>query len=49
MDKWIPSQKQQSGIISKTFDFFNEELAELQEKLNCPDEFLEVVKNYLTP
>tara|TARA_Y100001968_G_scaffold146881_1_gene134343 strand:- start:64 stop:279 length:216 start_codon:yes stop_codon:yes gene_type:complete len=49
MDKWIPSKKQKSGLISRTFDFFIDELTELQEELNCPDEFicdfLEVVKN----
>ena len=53
MDKWIPSQKQQSKLINRTFEFFNNELAEFQEKLNCPDEFicdfLEVVKNHWTP
>ena len=53
MDKWIPSQKQQSGLISRTFEFFNDELAELQEELDCPDEFicdfLEVVKNRWSP
>ncbi len=49
MDKWIPSQKQKSGLISRTFEFFIDELAELQDELDCPDEFicdfLEVVKN----
>ena len=49
MAKWIPSQKQKSGLISRTFEFFIDELAELQDELNCPDEFicdfLEVVKN----
>ena len=49
MDKWIPSQKQKSDLISRTFKFFIDELAELQDELDCPDEFildfLEVVKN----
>ena len=53
MDKWIPSQKQQSGLISRTFEFFIDELAELQDELDCPDEFirdfLEVVKNHWSP
>ena len=53
MDKWIPSQKQQSGLISRTFEFFNDELAELQEELDCPDEFicdfLDVVKTRWSP
>ena len=49
MDKGIPSQDQQSGSISRTFDFFIDELTELQEELDCPDEFiysfLEVLRN----
>ena len=49
MGKWIPSQKQKSGSISRTFEFFINELDELQEELDCPDEFicdfLEVIKN----
>ena len=53
MDKWIPSQEQQSGLISRSFELFNEELAELQEKLDCPDEFiydfLEILKNRWSP
>ena len=53
MDKWIPSQKQKSGSISRTFEFFIDELAELQDELDCPDEFiydfLEVVKNRWSP
>ena len=53
MNKWIPSQKQQSGVINKTFDFFNDELIQLQNELDCPDEFicdfLEVVKKHWSP
>ncbi len=49
MNKWNPSQEQQSGSISRTFDFFIDELTELQEELGCPDEFisdfLDVIKN----
>tara|TARA_B100000965_G_scaffold392537_1_gene402203 strand:- start:84 stop:299 length:216 start_codon:yes stop_codon:yes gene_type:complete len=49
MEKWIPSHKQKSGLISRTFEFFMDELGELQDELECPDEFicdfLEVVKN----
>ena len=50
MDKWIPSQKEQLGSISRTFEFFNDELAQLQDELDCPNEFicdfLEIVKNH---
>ena len=53
MAKWIPSQKQKSGLISRTFEFFIDELAELQDELDCSDEFicdfLEVVKNRWSP
>ena len=53
MAKWIPSQKQKSGLISRTFEFFIDELAELQDELDRPDEFicdfLEVVKNRWSP
>ena len=49
MKKWKPSQDQQTGSISRTFDFFMDELTELQEELDCPDEFihdfLEVISN----
>ena len=53
MDKWKPTQKQQSGPITRTFDFFTDELNDLQEELNCPDDFiynfLEVVRNQWSP
>ena len=40
MNKWNPCPEQQSGPISRTFDFFVDELTELQEELDCPDEFI---------
>ena len=53
MVKWTPSRIQQSGLISRTFELFNEELIELQKELNCPDEFIYeflcVVKNRWSP
>ena len=53
MGKWTPSQNQKSGLISRTFDFFIDELSELQEELDCPDEFicdfLEIVKDRWSP
>ena len=49
MVKWNPSETQQSGSINTTFEFLNKVLTELQEELDCPDEFicdfLDVVKN----
>ena len=53
MGKWIPSQKQKSGLKTRTFEFFIDELAELQDELYCPDEsicdFLEIIKNRWSP
>ena len=53
MVKWIPSKKQKSSLISRTIEFFIDELAELHEEFDCPDEFisdfLEVVKNLWSP
>ena len=53
MDKWKPTQEQQSGPITRTFDFFTDELNDLQEELNCPDDFiynfLEVIRNQSSP
>ena len=40
MNKWSPSRYQQSGFIRKTFDNFIDQLTELQEELDCPDEFI---------
>ena len=49
MTKWKPSQEQQSRSIVRIFDFFIDELTELQEELDCPDEFiydfLEIIRN----
>ena len=53
MKKWNPSREQQSGSICRTFDFFVDELTELQEELGCPDQFiydfLEVIRNRWSP
>ncbi len=39
-EQWKPTQDQQSGPIARVFDFFTDELNELQDELNCPDEFI---------
>ena len=53
MDKWIPSQQQKSSLINRSFEFFIDELVEVQDELDCPDaficDFLEVVKNRWSP
>mgnify|MGYP001423647764 CR=1 FL=1 len=50
MKKLKASRDQQSGLISRTFDLFIDDLTELQEQLDCPDEFiydfLEVIRNH---
>ncbi len=53
MDKTKTTQQQQYGPITRTFDFFTDELNDLQKELNCPDDFiyifLEVVRNQWSP
>ena len=39
-NKWKPTEDQQAGVISRVNEFFTDELNELQEELNCPDEFI---------
>ena len=52
-DKWKPTQEQQAGVISSVNEFISDELNELQEELDCPDEFiydfLEEIKSRLSP
>tara|TARA_Y100000589_G_scaffold191163_2_gene181048 strand:- start:11232 stop:11450 length:219 start_codon:yes stop_codon:yes gene_type:complete len=37
---WRPSQEQNVGIISNTYNLIKKELFSLQEETNCPDEFV---------
>ena len=52
-DKWKPTEDQQAGVISRVNEFFTDELNELQEALDCPDEFiydfLEEIRNRWSP
>ena len=52
-DKWKPTQEQQTGVISSVNEFISDELNELQEELDCPDEFiydfLEEIKSRWAP
>ena len=52
-DKWKPTQDQQAGVISGVNEFITDELNELQEALDCPDEFiydfLEEIKSHWSP
>ena len=33
-------KEQNEGVVTRTVDFFLDELNELQEELGCPDEFI---------
>ena len=48
-EKWKPTEGQNNGPISRVAEFFIDELNELQEELDCPDEFiydlLEAIRN----
>ena len=49
-DKWKPTEEQNTGPISRVSEFFIDELNELQEELECPDEFIydfkEAIRNH---
>ncbi len=38
--QWKPTEEQNIGPISRVSEFFIDELNELQDDLNCPDEFI---------
>ena len=37
---WEPTNEQNIGIISRVYEFIEEELTELQEEIECPDTFI---------
>ena len=37
---WEPTNEQNIGIISSVYEFIKEELSELQELTECPDNFI---------
>ena len=37
---WTPTQEDNLGIITRVYEFINEELYELQEATECPDSFI---------
>ena len=39
-EQWKPTEEQNTGPISRVSEFFIDELNELQEELECPDEFI---------
>ena len=39
-EQWKPTEEQNTGPISRVSEFFIDELNELQEELNCPDDFI---------
>ena len=52
-EKWKPTNEQNAGPISRVAEFFIDELNELQEELDCPDEFIadfmEEIRNRWSP
>ncbi len=38
--KWSPSREQSKGVVTRAIDFFLDELTDLQDELDCPDEFI---------
>ena len=38
--KWVPSEEDNLGPISESYYFISKELHSLQEKVNCPDNFI---------
>ena len=39
-EKWMSTHEHNIGPISRVSEFFIDELNELQEELDCPDEFI---------
>ena len=37
---WTPSQEENNGIITKTYELIIEKLHYLRKETNCPDEFI---------
>ena len=52
-NNWIPTEKQNLGIVTKTYDCINKRLEKLQEETSCPDlfvyEFLDAIKKEWDP
>ena len=38
--KWTPTQKENLGIITTTYECIKEELSKLQKETECPDSFI---------
>ena len=39
-EKWTPSKEQSQGVLTRSLDFLLDEVNELQEELDCPDEYI---------
>ena len=37
---WTPSDEENNGIITKTYEFINSKLNYLKAETDCPDEFI---------
>ncbi len=53
IQQWKPTEEQNTGPIARVSEFFIDELNELQEELDCPDEFIydlmEEIRNRWSP
>jgi len=38
--KWVPSQKENLGVITNVYESIKENLSELQKETGCPDSFI---------
>ena len=38
--KWVPSQKENLGVITSVYECIKEELIELPKETGCPDSFI---------
>ena len=50
---WTPSDDQKDGLITRAYQLVHEEMEQLQNQLNCPDEFiydfLEEIRDHYSP
>ena len=37
---WTPTNKENNGVITKTYEFINEKLHYLKAETDCPDEYI---------
>ncbi len=52
-EAWTPSEDQNEGPITRTYELIHDEKDRLQKELKCPDEFihdfLEAIRDHYSP